>query len=158
MRFPAMAVLLVPLVAGCALEQPDGPVATATWHASVGVDFNGTRDGTDNLHATVPFDPAARPAAEAYVGRDITHPDDYTLHDLMVDWSAKTDIPFTTTYYDGLGYSIDAFDGIASASNATEGWFWQLSVDGETAFEGMSTLVVRDGGAYKWTYTHAVWG
>lgn len=144
MRMP-LALLLSVLLAGCASQAPA--------EASLTIDFNGQGHDPDVQTHTVGFDPGHRPALLVYQERDVEHPDAYTVHDLLVQWSEDEGVPVETGYFDGLGFTLDAVDGVAGAFSDTECWFWSLSVDGEASELGMGEVEVRDGTAVAWTYT-----
>jgi len=143
MRLLALVLFLVPL-SGCV----DPPA-----EASLTIDFNGQGHDPDTWTLTVGFDPSHRPALLEYDGRDVEHPDHYTVHDLMVQWSEDEGVPVQTGYFDGIGFSLDAIDGVAGDFSDGACWFWSLSIDGEASEVGMGEVEVRDGTAVAWTYT-----
>lgn len=144
MRLLAAVLLLAVALSGCA--QPPA-------EAGLTIDFAGQGHDPDAWTFTVGFDPGHRPALLEYDGRDVEHPDHYTVHDLMVQWSEDEGVPVQTSHFDGIGFSLDAVDGVAGSFSDTACWFWSLSVDGEPSQLGMGEVEVRDGTAVTWTYT-----
>ena len=148
-----LLLLLAPMLAGCAEES--APLRLL--EASVAADWGGQRDPDlpRNVHAVVTYDPASRPSADMYEGRDVRHPSAFTVHDLFVTWEAQGGPEIEYGYFDGMGYIVQSVAGVAATQPDENGasWFWQLQIDGAPAQQGISQAQVHEHGAYVLRYT-----
>lgn len=119
--------------------------------ATVIIEFGGQNRGVHDLQTQVLFDPQDRPSASLYEGKDIAHPDAYTVHDLLVDWNGAHAVDLS--YFDGLGYNLDSLFGVHSDFQGAC-WFWSMAINGEVAATGISTTAIQDGDVITFTYTN----
>jgi hypothetical protein len=146
-RWPAATCLLLVLpllaLAGCAGD--DG----ATTHLEIRFG-----DGRPDASYTVRSDLGSRPTAAMYDRDGVPHPDAYTVHDQLEDWSRQTGKAYTATSYAdtgfGAGYFLTGLDGL-DADEASA--YWALTVDGQESQTGMSQATVADGGQVVWAFT-----
>lgn len=81
-----------------------------------------------------------------------------TVYDVMAKLASSTcgeqcrtvnSFSFSARYYSGLGYFIDAINGIKNAN----GSYWTLYVNGKYATVGASTHQLSEGDSIEWKYT-----
>ncbi len=136
MRILLLAALVVSL-AGCTEPQTAAVVTII--------------DDSGEAHTTVTFDPAAYPTADDYVANGKQHPDFYSVHDLMVDWSKTTATDVEFEFFDssfGWGFFLKSIDGVPGEG---ENKFWSLSINGESSTVGASEAPARNGDQVTWT-------
>ena len=145
MRMPLVALfatLLFTLTAGCAEEASQARIEVLfTGHNPVGI---------PDISSVVKFDADERPSLAAYVNRSMAHPDFYTVHDFLIDWNDGYRLQFS--FYDGLGYSVDAILGVRSEF-VTDCWFWATHLNGVAMETGISTTAVASGDVVTFVYT-----
>jgi len=143
-RLPAALLLLSALsLAGCSTV-----AHTATTHLALHFAGHGT-----DVAADVKSDLATRPTAARYRADNIPHPDGYTAHDQLEDWSTRSGHSYSATPYNGsfgAGYFLNAIDG-ARPDGTTA--YWSLALNGKDSDTGMSDLVLHDGDQVTWTWT-----
>lgn len=103
---------------------------------------------------TVAIDIDARPAAPDYAGKDVGHPDLFTVHDLLVAWSAATGTEVSYQYSNGLGYAPTSFDGVGNplGLGSTAPPWWCYKVNGTSADLGITLQGVAPGDRVTWEY------
>ncbi|MDP2704407.1 MAG: DUF4430 domain-containing protein [bacterium] len=72
-----------------------------------------------------------------------------TVYDAMAKLASSTSFSFNAKYYSGLGYFIDAINGIKNAN----GNYWTLYVNGKYATVGASAYVLSENDSVEWKYT-----
>lgn len=138
-------VLVIPAfaLAGCS-----GATGAVT-HLEVRFSGQGT-DVTYDLRS----DLDARPTQAQYDRDGVPHPDAYTAHDQLEDWSRETRKTYATSSFPdtgfGAGYFLTGLDGV-NADGASA--YWSLSVNGQESSQGMSQARVAEGDTVTWTYT-----
>lgn len=149
-RLPPLLTAVALLVCLAALAGCAGPDGTLT---RMEVRFNG--EATD-FTADVRSHLDSRPAQAQYDRDGIPHPDAYTAHDQIEEWSQQSRKTYATTSYPdsgfGAGYFLTGIDGVSADGVSA---YWSLSINGEPATVGMSEAVVRAGDTVTWTYTSA---
>jgi hypothetical protein len=144
-------VVIASVLAGCASPDSDGMSRASK--ATMIVDFCHEHPGAGgqrkNDTYVREFDPESRPSQPAYDGHAFAHPANYTVHDLLYEWSADEGIAVGTpdAPHPEWGYYITAIDGVAG--NATH--FWGLYVNDRMA-DGMSVQPVADGDGVRLTF------
>ncbi len=108
---------------------------------------------SQDLNLLVPVDLDTRPSQGQYDAKGATHPDYFTAHDQLEAWH-RTGGSYDTGYNANFGFSLVKLAGVR-ADYTQDGAYWSLSLNGEDAIVGMSTLQVRDGDVVTWTYTPA---
>jgi plastocyanin len=95
-----------------------------------------------------------RPLSAQYERDGVPHPDAYTVHDQIEEWSRQTHKTYATTSFPdsgfGAGYFLTGIDGVSADGSSA---YWSLSVNGEPSTKGMSEVVVAEGDTVTWTYT-----
>jgi hypothetical protein len=137
-------LLAIVLHAGCsapAHDQERTGVDTA-----LRIDFEG--QGEDIVD-TVVVDLGSRPTAAMYEEDGEEHPDYFSAHDQLVQWSQESGTEVEVEH-SSFGYYLARIDGVPED---TSSYFWSLAVNGTTSFEGMSTVKVVEGSTIKWTLT-----
>lgn len=147
-------LLCVPLLAGCTGSDGGGGGYSLS-EAVVAVDYNGLRDQEEPTQTVVSFDPGSRPAMAQYNDTATVRPDQYTVHDLLLDWSKHTGTPVTIEHHAAHGYRLTAIDGVVAHTTQGGSWHWALFVDGEPTTEGMGTVVVREDSEYLWRFVYS---
>lgn len=142
MRAWIAALLCLTALAGC---------TDVSSEATIIIEFSGQNRGVHDLETRVLFDPSDRPSATAYEGKDIAHPDVYTIHDLLIDWNGAHAVDLS--YFDGLGYTLDSLFAVHSDFQGAC-WYWAVHVNGELSQTGISTTPVADGDVITLTYTN----
>lgn len=107
----------------------------------------------DDVSADVSSDLSSRPTAERYKADRIPHPDGYTAHDQLEDWSKDQGGNYTATAFNssfGAGYFLGSIAGVSTDGASA---YWSLSVNGLASDVGMSEVVLKDGDVVTWTYT-----
>ncbi len=136
-------------MAGCA--QDDGETgaeaeADDMEEATLSFDYDGERaDDPQQTSDMVEYDPTERPSMNQYEGVGTDRPDDYTVHDLLVDWSDETGMDVETEHNENLGHQLVAVDGVQADGSS----YWALYVDGERETAGMGTVEVEEGTEYE---------
>lgn len=131
----AIAVLVA--FGGCVQDE-----ATAT------LEYDGP-DATQRL--PFDFDPADRPAQDAYDDNGVDHPDFYNAHDLTVVWADATGRDVDIRFFDssfGQGFFLASIDGVPTEGDDR---FWQLSVNGTASMAGIHEVRVVDGTTITWS-------
>lgn len=142
---PAVLLLAAALLAGCA--DTDAPVTYLV------AEFGdpGARDG---FSVEVASHLDTRPTQEMYDRDGIPHPDGYTVHDQLEEWSRQTGRSYATTSYPdtgfGAGYFLTGLDGVNADGTSA---YWSLSINGEPSSVGMSQAVLAEGDTVTWTLT-----
>jgi hypothetical protein len=113
--------------------------------ATMQVFFRGETERIDRDEA-VWFDPSTLASAPAYeTACDFERPQTFTLHDLLVVWSAQTDIAVDYAPCDArYGYYVDAIDGHASPG------FWCVDLNGAETEVGASAVPIHPGDVVTW--------
>ncbi|MGB1586210.1 MAG: DUF4430 domain-containing protein [Thermoplasmatota archaeon] len=137
-----VALLVLTALAGCTQIESE---------ATIIIEFSGQNRGVHDLETRVLFDEGDRPSHDDYEGRDVAHPDAYTVHDLLVDWNGAHAVGLN--YFDGLGYALDSLFGVHSDFQGAC-WFWSVLINGEPAMTGISTTPVQDGDVVTFRYTN----
>lgn len=73
-----------------------------------------------------------------------------TVYDAMTKLASSTSFSFSAKYYFGLGYFIDAINGIKNAN----GYYWTLFVNGAYATVGASAYQLSANDSIEWKYTN----
>jgi len=81
---------------------------------------------------------------------DISIPKGATVYDAMTKLASSTSFSFSARYYSGLGYFIDAINGIKNAN----GNYWTLYVNGAYATVGASMYQLSTNDSVEWKYTN----
>lgn len=111
-------------------------------------DFDGARP---DIQIDLAYDGATTPSATEYDTRDVDHPGNFTVHDLMTHWGGYDQV--NLTYFEGLGYAVQGVLGVEAAFDEETCRFWSLAINGVASEVGMSQAVVRNGDEVTWTYT-----
>jgi hypothetical protein len=137
--FLAASLLALVLLSGCASTQPE---------ATLTIDFAGKAPAVETA---VSLAGNGFPSAIYYAGKSISHPGYYTVHDLLEAWLLDGGA-YTVSYHEQFGYALVALGGIR-ADYAQDNAYWALSINGQSAVQGMSTQQVHAGDVIGWTYT-----
>jgi hypothetical protein len=143
----ALPVAFLVLVACLAAA---GCADTGTATTTLQVRFDGM---AADLDAAVDSDLTSRPTAQQSAADGIPHPDGYTAHDQLEDWSRARGQSYTAQSFNGsfgAGYFLTSLAGV-TADGATA--YWALSINGQASDVGMSEALLRDGDTVTWTYT-----
>jgi hypothetical protein len=105
-------------------------------------------DGSD----TVWFDPSVRASLPMYDGKAAPRSDQYSVHDLMVDWTAQTGTAIEYGYSESFGFSVSKIDGVGQPVDASLPPYWCYKVDGQTADFGISLQPLLPGQTVTWEY------
>jgi len=105
-------------------------------------------DGTD----TVWFDPSVHASLPMYDGKSAPRADQYSVHDLMVDWTAQTGTAIEYGYSESFGFSVSKIDGVGQPVDAALPPYWCYKVDGATADFGISLQPLLPGQTVTWEY------
>lgn len=81
---------------------------------------------------------------------DVSVPKGATVYDAMTKLASSTAFSFSSTYYSGIGYFINAINGIKNAN----GNFWTLYVNGTYATVGASSYKLSGNENIEWKYTN----
>lgn len=141
----ASLLLLLPVLAlaGCT---DDGSVTTR-----LEIRFGGEKE---DAAYKVRSDLDSRPTAAMYERDGIPHPDAYTVHDQLEDWSRQTRKTYATTSYQdtgfGAGYFLTGLDGVDAEGSSS---YWALTVDGQESATGMGEATLSAGSVVVWTLT-----
>ena len=73
-----------------------------------------------------------------------------TVYDAMAKLASSTSFSFNAKYYSGLGYFIDAINGVKNAN----GDYWTLYVNGTYATVGASAYILSENDSVEWKYTN----
>jgi len=73
-----------------------------------------------------------------------------TVYDAMAKLASSTSFSFNAKYYSGLGYFIDAINGVKNAN----GNYWTLYVNGKYATVGASAYILSENDSVEWKYTN----
>lgn len=69
-------------------------------------------------------------------------------------YQSGTGYGFTVQYFGAqLGYEAVSIDNIAAQSGTDSYLFWELSLNGQIAQNGMDTTILSDGDQVGWNYT-----
>ncbi len=64
---------------------------------------------------------------------------------------------FVVQYFGAqLGYELITLDGITSQNGSDEYLFWQLSINGDVAHQGIDETELNDGDLIGWNYTRYI--
>lgn len=135
----------------------DGSHATATAvrlaKATLQVKYTAQPTHSDSSD-DVWFDLDNQTSKPLYQGKDVQHPDKFTVHDLMRVWEASTGNTVTYEYHSGLGYAPIQFDGVGNplGLGSTAPPYWCYKLDGATADFGISLQQVQPGQTVTWEY------
>ncbi len=105
-------------------------------------------DGSD----LVWFDPSAHASLPLYDGKAAPRTDQYSVHDLMVDWTAQAGKPVEYGYSEAFGFSVSKIDGVGQPLDASLPPYWCYKVNGESADFGISLMTVQPGDVVTWEY------
>jgi hypothetical protein len=105
-------------------------------------------DGSD----VVWYDPGVHASLPLYDGKAAPRTDQFSVHDLMVDWTAQTGEPIEYGYSESFGFSVSKIDGIGQPVDASLPPYWCYKVDGQTADFGISLQPLLPGQTVTWEY------
>ncbi len=81
-----------------------------------------------------------------------TVPENANVHEAMTILSKTTPFTFTAKEYSGLGYFIEAINGVKNAG----GYYWTLYMNGKYSTVGASDLKLSAGDHIEWKYSDKV--
>jgi hypothetical protein len=105
-------------------------------------------DGSD----AVWHDPSVHASLPMYDGKGAARTDQYSVHDLMVDWTAQTGRPVEYGYSESFGFSVSRIDGVGQPVDASLPPYWCYKVNGVSADFGISLQAVAPGDVVTWEY------
>lgn len=105
-------------------------------------------DGSD----LVWYDPSAHASLSMYDGKSAPRTDQFSVHDLMVDWTAQTSTAIDYGYSESFGFSVSKIDGVGQPVDASLPPYWCYKVNGQTADYGISLQPLMPGDVVTWEY------
>jgi hypothetical protein len=80
----------------------------------------------------------------------VSLPEKATVRDALHQLSVSGKITYKETYYSGMGYFINAIEGIANASDG--GHYWVFFVNGKKSSVGASAYELKGGDNIEWKF------
>jgi hypothetical protein len=134
---------------------PAEPAKATLAEATFNVLFT-AQPGHEGTSHKVLFDPARLSSAPMYEGTDTERATTYTVHDLMVDWTAQTGIPVEYSDPGAFGFGVNAIDGVGQPLSSSLPPYWCYTLNGDTADLGISLQTVAPGDVVEWEYSTCV--
>jgi hypothetical protein len=98
------------------------------------------------------YDPSTHASLAMYDGKAAPRTDQFSVHDLMVDWTAQTGKAIEYGYSESFGFSVSKIDGVGQPVDASLPPYWCYKVNGQTADYGISLQPLMPGDVVTWEY------
>ena len=135
--------------------EPAAAVPVALSEATFNVVFTAEPGHTATSHKVL-FDPARLSSAPMYEGTETERATTYSVHDLMVDWTAQTGIAIEYSGPGAFGFGVEKIDGVGQPLSSSLPPYWCYTINGETADLGISLQTVAPGDVVEWEYSTCV--
>lgn len=103
------------------------------------------------------YDPSRLASSPMYEGTGADRATTYSVHDLLVDWTAQTGVVVEYGGPGDFGYSVDAIDGVGQPLSSALPPYWCYAINGDSAgVLGISLQTVAPGDVVTWEYSTCV--
>ncbi|MES2155363.1 MAG: DUF4430 domain-containing protein [bacterium] len=124
-------------------------VVTRLVQGTMQVDFRGV-PGHANRNDAVWIDVDGRASASYYQGQSVAHPSFANVHDLMVAWTAATDVPVVYKPHATFGQQVMQIDGVGDVTGNSAA-FWCYKVNGSSNVLGITSQPFAPGDVVSWS-------